>query len=233
MKARDERRETRDEGSPLSWGQACPCGSRGTSHLSSILLSSIVFLFLAGCHDAQQKESTTAQIEQLTQEKEQLQKQVEQARAENERLKGQVQVLSGLPEKVKIENIERLQSLNIGRFTGFYDKNKDGKKDKLIVYIEPMDEDGDKFKAAGSVDIQLWDLNKSQEGALLGQWHVTSDELRKAWFDTLLSTNYRCMFDITGKVENFAEPLTVKVAFTDYLSGRTFTDQKVIKPAAP
>jgi outer membrane murein-binding lipoprotein Lpp len=200
--------------------------------LSSIVLSSIIFLFVAGCQNEQQRASLLQEVEQLTQEKAQLQEQVEQAEAENERLKGQVQVLSGLPEEVKLESIRRLKSLKVGRFTGFYDKDKDGKKEKLIVYIEPMDEEGDKIKAAGSADVQLWDLNKSQEGALLGQWHVTPDELRKAWFDTLLSTNYRCVLDITGKVEDFTKPLTVKVAFTDYLSGRTFTDQRAIKPAS-
>jgi len=233
MKAGDEKRETRDEGSPLSRGQACPCGSRGTSRLSSILLSSIVLLFLAGCQNEQQRASLLQQVEQLTQEKEQLQKQIEQARAETERLKEQVQVLSGLPEEVKIENTRRLKSLKVGRFTGFYDKDKDGKKEKLIVYIEPTDEEGDKIKAGGTVDVQLWDLNKSEDGALLSQWHVTADELRKAWFDTLLSTNYRCVFDIAGKVEDFTKPLTVKVTFTDYLTGRTFTDQMAVKPASP
>jgi len=189
-----------------------------------------VFLSVAGCQNEQQKESTAARIEQLTQEKAQLQEQIEQARSENERLKEQVRVLSGLPEEVKLENTRRLKSLKVGRFTGFYDKDKDGKKEKLIVYIEPMDEEGDRIKAGGTVDVQLWDLNKSQDDALLGQWHVTSDELRKAWFDTLLSTNYRCVFDITGKVEDFTKPLTVKVTFTDYLTGRTFTDQRAIKP---
>ena len=202
---------------------------RGTNRLSSILLSSIVF-FVAGCQGPQQKEAAAAQIEQLTQENKQLLKQVEQATAENTQLKEQVQVLSKLPEEVKLETLARLKSLKIGRFTGFYDKDKDGKKEKLIVYIEPMDEDGDKIKAVGAADIQLWNLNNSEKGALLGQWHVTPAELRKAWFDTLLFASYRCMFDITGKVENFAEPLTVKVAFTDYLTGRVFTDQWVIKP---
>jgi len=171
-----------------------------------------------------------ARIEELTQEKALLQAQIEQAQAENQRLKGQVQVLSGLPEETKIENIRRLESVKIGRFTGFYDKDKDGKKEKLIVYIEPMDQEGDKIKAAGAVDVQLWDLDKSQDDALPGQWHVTSDELRKAWFDTLLSTNYRCVFDIAGKVADFSKTLTVKVTFTDYLTGRTFTDQMAIKP---
>ncbi|GAI66166.1 unnamed protein product, partial [marine sediment metagenome] len=32
------------------------------------------------------------------------------------------------------------------------------------------------------------------------------------------------------KIDEFEEPLTVKVTFTDYLAGKVFTEQKVIKP---
>ena len=217
MKLSDDRRRTRDE-------------RRGTKHLSSILLSSIVLSCFVGCQDARQNESMAARIEELTQEKAQLQAQIEQAQAENQQLKERVQVLSGLPEQARIETIRRLESVKIGRFTGFYDKDKDGKKEKLIVYVEPMDQQGDRIKAAGTVDVQLWDLDKSQGDALLGQWHVPADELAREWFDTLLSTNYRCVFDIAGKVTDFSRTLTAKVTFTDYLTGRTFTDQMAIKP---
>lgn len=185
---------------------------------------------MVGCQDARQKETMAARIEELTQEKAQLQEQVTQTQAENQRLKEQVQVLSGLPEEAKIETIRRLESVKIGRFSGFYDKDKDGKKEKLIVYVEPTDQQGDRIKAAGTVDVQLWDLDKPQSDALLGQWHVPAEKLAREWFDTLLSTNYRCMFDIAGKVTDFSESLTVKITFTDYLTGRTFTDQTAIKP---
>jgi hypothetical protein len=189
-----------------------------------------------GCQKTQERDLLAAQIERLTQEKAQLQEQIEQSEAENKQLKGQVQVLSGLPEQVKIETLRRLTSVKIGRYTGFYDKDNDGRKEKLIVYIQPMDEDGDKVKAAGDVDVQLWDLNKTEGGALLGQWHVTPNELKKLWFDTLLTINYRVMFDIRGKIDPDAPgdgPLTVKITFTDYLTGRVFNDQKAIKPAGP
>jgi hypothetical protein len=43
-------------------------------------------------------------------------------------------------------------------------------------------------------------------------------------------TSYRFTFDVAGKVENLDKPLTVKVAFTDYLSGRTFTEQFILRP---
>jgi cell division protein FtsB len=193
-------------------------------------------LFLAGCQKTQERNSLAAQIEQLTQEKKLLQEQVEQSQAENKQLKGQVQVLSGLPEAVKLENLSRLRSVKIGRYTGFYDKDNDGRKEKLIVYIQPMDEEGDKIKAAGDVDVQLWDLSKTESGALLGQWHVAPNELKKLWFDTVLTINYRLTFDVPGKIDPDAlveDSLTVKVTFTDYLTGQVFNEQKAIKPASP
>jgi hypothetical protein len=70
---------------------------------------------------------------------------------------------------------------------------------------------------------------------LLGQWHVNSQQLRKLWFDTLMTVGYRLMFDIPPVLlqqqDALAEDsLTVKVTFTDYLTGQVFTDQKAIKP---
>jgi hypothetical protein len=38
------------------------------------------------------------------------------------------------------------------------------------------------------------------------------------------------MFDIADKVDDFTEPFTVKVTFTDYLTGKIFNEQRAIKP---
>ncbi len=86
------------------------------------------------------------------------------------------------------------------------------------------------MKATGAVDVQLWDLNKEQDEALVGQWHVGPEELKGLWFATLIIINYRLTFDVGEKIEEFKEPLTVKVTFTDYLSGKVFKEQRVIKP---
>lgn len=206
---------------------------RRTITPSFILLFDLFFLIfilpLTGCAPSENKESLAAQIKLLTQEKTQLQKQVEQCNSDNKELKNQVQVLSGLPENVKLENLNRLDKIKIGRYTGFFDKDDDGKKEKLIVYIEPVDEQGDALKAAGTVEVQLWDLNKTDGEAMLGQWKVETDELKKVWFKTLVTINYRLTFDVADIVETLEEPLTVKVTFTDYLTGKVFNEQKVIK----
>jgi cell division protein FtsB len=191
----------------------------------------IFFILVTSCANPDEKESIAVQIEQLTQEKIQLQKQIEQSEKENKQLKQQLQVLSGLPKEVKLENLNRLDNIKIGRYTGFFDKDKDkdSKKEKLIVYIQPFDEHGDAIKAVGTADVQLWNLNKTSGEALLGQWKVESSELQKLWFATMLTINYRLTFDVANIVENMEEPLTVKVTFTDYLTGKVFKEQKAVK----
>lgn len=201
-----------------------------TSSISHFAFCFLIFLLLvAGCATPNNKESLATKIEQLTQENKKSQEQIEQSNAENIQLKDQIQVLSGLPENVRLENLNRLEIVKIGRYTGFFDKDKDGKKEKLIVYIQPVDEQGDTIKAVGAVDVQLWDLNKTDGQALLGEWKVEPGELKKLWFATLVTINYRLTFEVADKIESLEEPLTVKVTFTDYMTGKVFKEQKVIK----
>ena len=159
-----------------------------------------------------------------------MQGEIEQSHRENEQLKEQLQTLSGLPEDLRLENMYSLERIKLGKLSGFFDKDDDDKRETLIVYVTPYDKEGDGIKATGSMNVQLWDLNKPEGEALLGEWDVPPDELKKVWFKTILAVNYRLTFDISGTVENFDEPLTAKVTFTDYLSGKVFEDQRVIKP---
>lgn len=192
---------------------------------AALILTCSLMLFAAGCPSG--GISPVKKANRLEQENKELTKQLEQVEAENEQLKKQMQVLTALPAEVKLENIAIPQRINITRYTNFYDKDDDGRKEKLIVYIQPIDQDGDVIKSAGAVDVQLWDLNKSDGEALLGEWSVGPEELREHW-QTFMATNYRLVFD--AKIEEFEEPLTVKVTFTDYVTGKVFKEQRVIEP---
>ena len=204
----------------------------GTWHsaLVPMLLCSCALMHFAGCESTGNRLSPTEEINNLKREKSELTRQIEHSKAENEQLKKQVQVLAGLKPDVEPEKLYNLQKVKVTKYTNLYDKDKDSKKEKLIIYIQPIDEEGDIIKVAGAVDVQLWNLNKKDGQALLGQWHVKPNELRKLWFATLVTINYRLMFDVADKIKSFEEPLTVKVTFTDYLTGKIFKEQKVIKP---
>jgi hypothetical protein len=193
-----------------------------------------------GCESAGTpgKQAAPTQVEQLTAQKAKLQSKLEEAQTENEQLKKQIESLSLLPGDKRAGAVYQLQAVKIGGYTNLYDEDKNGTKEKLIVYVRPADETGDIIKAAGAVDVQLWDLKKKESEALLAQWRVEPNELKRQWFHSILADNYRLTFDVAALVAESAtqtadksdKPLTVKITFTDYLSGRTFTDQFIIRP---
>lgn len=192
----------------------------------TIILVGCLLAAVTGC----QSGNPAKEVETLRLEKKELQTQIEQSKSETEQLKNQVQVLSKLPADVRLEDLYNLQKIKITRYTNLYDKDKDGKKEKLIVYIQPIDEQNDIVKASGTVDVELWNLNKEDGEAKLGQWHVTPDQLKDLWCATLITINYRLPFDTGDEITGEEKSLVVKVTFTDYPSGKVFKEQKVIKP---
>lgn len=199
-----------------------------------IVLTGCVLTIAAGCgNGGSSRASLTKEINILRQEKTKLTSRFEQSKSENEELEKLLQFRSRLRPEARLEYFDRLQRIKIAGYTNLYDKDKDGKEEKLIVHIQPIDRDGDLIKAAGSADVQLWDLNKDNGQPLLGQWHVEPNDLKKLWSTAFLTTSYRLMFDVADKIDEYEEPLTVKVTFTDYLTGKVFKEQKVIKPRKP
>jgi hypothetical protein len=201
-----------------------------------VTLISLVFAFGCGNAGSSGKPTLSQQVQQLTAQKTDLQNQLEQTKTENDQLKKQAESLLNLPGDKRADAIYHLKSIKIGRFTNFYDEDKTpgamGKKN-LVVYVEPIDETGDAIKASGAIDVQLWDLNKKENEARLAQWRVEPNEIKTRWQSGMLSSCYRLSFDAAGIVDKFDKPLTVKVNFTDYLSGATFTEQFIIRPPQP
>jgi outer membrane murein-binding lipoprotein Lpp len=195
------------------------------------LLSSVLCLFfLAGCESNEGPANPlTKQIETLTQDKREMMRQIEQLESKNKVLQKQINTLHDFTDNVSFKDLYEVKSIKITKYTNLYDKDKDGKKDTLLVYIQPIDQDGDIIKAAGDVNVRLLDLDKDREPVILGKWRLTTTQLRKLWVDALIKTNYRLTFDVSGKIPDQDKPLTVMVTFTDYLTGKIFEEQKLIK----
>jgi hypothetical protein len=192
----------------------------------TIILVGCLLAVAVGC----ESNNLAKKVETLRQQKTELQTQIEQSKSETEQLKNQVKVLSELPADVRLEDLYDLQKIRITRYTNLYDKDNDGKKETLLVYIQPIDEQGDIVKATGAVDVELWNLNKKNGQAKLGQWHVTPEQLKNLWCATLITINYRLPFDAGEKITGKEKSLVVKITFTDYLTGKVFKEQKIIRP---
>lgn len=188
-----------------------------------------LLVLTCGCSKSTKK-SLWDQLKQLDQEKTTLKLEVERLESENEDLTEQVENLSVLGPEARLEAMPLLKSITLGQRTGLFDKDKNGTKEKLIVYVRPLDETGDPIKAPGKMQVQLWDLNVEANEALLNQWDVEPDQLKMLWAPTMMTNYYRLTFDVAELISDDQQELTVKVEFTDYITGKILRDQKVIEP---
>jgi len=192
-----------------------------------VVMAAANLCFFCGCGN-ESKGSLWDQIEQLGNEKNDLEMKVEYLEKENKELTEQTETLSALSKEVRLEALAYLERIEISKRSGLYDKDDDGVKEKLIVYVKTFDKSGDAIKAPGNIQVQLWDLN-SEEGSRLGQWDIKPVELKELWAGTFMTSYYRLSFDITDKLKGNEKDLTVRVSFTDYITGRVLREQRVIK----
>ncbi len=196
----------------------------------------LVVAALAGCVlvlgcDRGVEKSLFDQVKLLSEEKTELKLEVEKLQGANEELTKQVETLLALGPEVRLEVLGRLESIEISGRSGLYDKDKDedGTKESLVVYVRTIDDAGDAIKAVGSVEVQLWDL-EAENDARLAQWQIRPEELKRLWSSTVMTSYYRLTFDVSELLRNNENELTVKVTFTDYITGNILRKQRVIKP---
>lgn len=194
------------------------------------LLATAALFLLAGCGiGSERKDPLEIEVQRMEREKAALVESLEQAEEDKALLAQQIEALSVLGVDRPLALYD-LREVRITKYTNFYDKNSDGQRENLIVYFQPIDTAGDVVKAAGAVEIQLWDLNAASGEALLGEWNIEPDELHESWFQALISSSYRLVFDAPESAEVMIDPLTIKVTFTSYLTGEIFHAQRTIDP---
>jgi outer membrane murein-binding lipoprotein Lpp len=180
---------------------------------------------LVGCGSSTQRPWKT--LKDCAQKNTELSIQIQALESENTQLTEQVNTLSTLDAAARLEALDTLDKIRIGKRTGFYDKDDDSTNETLVVYLEPLDMAQDFVKAIGGVKIQLWDLDTAANEAKPVEWTLEPADLHPTWGGTIFAGYYR----IKLPLENFSDQkkdYTVKVSFTDYLSGKVLTDQKVI-----
>lgn len=131
----------------------------------------------------------------------------------------------------RLELLFTTHGLRLGKLTGGFDTNPATQGDELLkVYVVPTDRSGDLLKAAGSFVVELFDLAGAEE-VRIGRWEFPATETPAMWYGQMLSYGY--VLPCPWQTAPQHEELTVKVTFTDTLTGRVFTEQKQVKIAPP
>jgi hypothetical protein len=195
-------------------------------HIAVMLLTAGILL-CGGCGNTEK--SLWQQIKDMSSQRSELAIRVEKLQQENQQLSRQVKMLEAIDPNERLSVIDTLEKIAITSRSGFYDKDNDGKKESLVVYLETTDNTGDRIKAAGQVEVQLWNLEaKDSQSGLLKEWTIEPAQLRTSWSGTLMTYYYRFTFPVEDIVQT-DKSLTIKVKIIDYFSGRIFQDQRVIK----
>jgi len=193
------------------------------------LVFTLALCLAAGCADhGRQNDILRQQLIDKEKQTTDLQQAVVELRNANGECRQQVATLQGLTPEQRREAVPDIEEVVIVSRSGIYDAETPGKTPRLIVYFRPMDDTGDAIKSPGSAHIELWDLGRSPSEALLEKWDVSAVELKKTWAGSLLSNFYRLEFPVPAEYASSKE-LTVKLTFTDYFTGKSFTPQQPIK----
>jgi hypothetical protein len=186
-------------------------------------------MFAGGCSDlSSQNDALRAQLIENEKQAAKLQKSIAELKKSGEECRQQTLNLQGLSEEQKKAGVPDILDVVITGQTGIYDAETPDREPRLMVYFKPIDDAGDAVKAGGAVHIELWDLGQAPEKAKLEAWDVSSGELKKTWSGSLLSSFYRLEFKVP-KDYSTRKDLTVKLTFTDYFTGKSFSRQLAIK----
>ena len=187
-------------------------------------------LAAAGCNGLGGPKGPHGQLRQFRQDNEKLRGQVARLEQDLRARDDHIRDLQALGDK-RLEKLFHVADIKLGR-TGGLDLDKAAGDDAVRVYIKPIDRDGHAIKAAGAATVQLFDLAAAPQKNLLVEYKFSVDEMAKHWSASFMTYHYR--LDCPWKSGPPSNPdLTVRVTFHDYLTGKTFTAQKLITVALP
>ena len=166
---------------------------------------------------------------ELVETRDQLAKSQQQAidlQKENQRLAEQVQTLQGLGAK-HIDDLYVLKKVQVGSYSTGTNTDGKGGDDAVKVFVETFDQYGSTAKMAGTLTIQLYDLAAPAGANLVAECTLGPKDLGNKWINGFMSQFFQV--ECPWKTPPAHEEITIRIAFTDYLTGLKYTDQRMVK----
>lgn len=103
----------------------------------------------------------------------------------------------------------------------------------IVLYVQPIDEDGHVIKAAGSFLVTLLDLSDPRNPSVVATYEFDVPTTRGLWFGRFLTNHFtlRCPWPPTGPPP--IDEVTARVEFTVLLTGRVLIAQERFEVKRP
>lgn len=174
---------------------------------------------------------------ELRKQNQQLQDTIEQLNARHQADAGTIQGLQAgattipsLPQS-QLDQLYTVAGLKFDRLTGGDRPDMNVPGDTMLkVYVVPTDQAGDVLKAAGSFEVQLFDLALKSNN-LLGTWNFDLQQAKADWVSGALIFDYvlPCPWQTTPTHSK----LLVRVTYTDALTHRIITAKRDVTVQLP
>jgi hypothetical protein len=156
-----------------------------------LLIASLLVVGSAGCRSCQRVESELRTREDQLRD---AQEHLACLQRENCALRNEVRLSRGEVSQPDDQPPPTLtypiHELTLGRQTGGYEPDGKGGDTALQVVFEPRDVDNHVVKAPGTAEVEVYELPREGPRRLLSKWTISSEQLRKTWRASLLSTGY-------------------------------------------
>lgn len=140
-----------------------------------------------------------------------------------------IESLRGLEGARSLDRIVHVERVDIDRLSGGYDANRDGIDDGVAVYLTLFDQYGGAMRASGTAKVTVLDLTDPAKPKTIAESSWDEESLGKNWYGGFLTAQYTLKVAWPeGMTKPPAGQLTVILSFTDLLTGKALSAQRVV-----
>jgi len=207
----------------------CPCVR---SRWASVLAIGLVAGLCAGCFPARKPPELIdceRQVGRLSYENDVLGEQLAERDGKIQALRSQLTECRDLPTDL-ISRLFTVQRLKIAKLTGGADYDGEPGDDGITVYLTPLDRDGHAIKAAGEIEVFLYDLTTPGKPRELSHYVMNEPpRLSKAWYSGWMTNHYTIRCEWSPGVELPASrEVQIRATFLDWITGEKLVATKTV-----
>ncbi len=138
--------------------------------------------------------------------------------------------------QIKSDSIDDLivpVKIELERLSGGYDNDGKVGDDGIVLYVQPVDADGHIVKAAGTLDIELFDLQAPSGQQRIAPYQFDAKTTRSKWYGRMWTNHFTVYCPWPPGKPPAHDLVTANVVFTDLLTGRSLKAQAAYKIKFP